>query len=265
MNPFSSALQIARHTWIEVVLSRVFSIFGFTALALVAGSIFLTRFHFGSAEIRFINDLGQGTISLFGSILVITLGAQLFFREIEQRTLLPILARPVSRQQFLLGKFIGTLLPILVFTLGMLLLLSLLLWWRSGTLSEDHSLNVVTLREMLREAWLGGFFQMLKFFVMGSMVFAVASFAQSFTYTVSMGFCLFFASHLVHLAIDFYQRGETLFAQTIGFLFSYVLPDFRIYNELGADVDILRVCLYTLVYTVVYLSFAAVFFHKREL
>jgi len=265
MNAISSSLQIARQTWMEVVLSRVFSIFGFTALALVAGSIFLTRFHFGSAEIRFINDLGQGTISLFGSILVITLGAQLFFREIEQRTVLPILARPVSRHQFLLGKFMGTLFPILVFTLGMLVLLSVLLWWRSATLSDDHSLNVVTLQQMLGEAWLGGFFQILKFLVLGSMVFAIASFAQSFTYTVSMGFCLFFASHLVHLAVDFYQRGESLFAQTIGFLFAYILPDFRIYNELGADVDVGSVCLYTLIYTIIYLSFAAVLFHRREL
>lgn len=256
---------IARHTWTEVVLSRVFTIFGLLAAALVGASIFLTNFHFGSAEIRFINDLGQGAISLFGSILVVTLGAQLFFREIEQRTVLPILARPVTRPQFLLGKFAGTLAPILVFTLGMLLLLSALLWWRSGSLSEDPSVNRATLEGVLSEAWIAGAFQVLKFIVLGAMVFAVASFAQSFSYTVSMGFALFFAAHLVHLAVDFYRDGEAAFSRALGFLFAYALPDFRIFNEPPPDPDFLRVIGYAAVYAVVFLGVAVGFFQRREL
>jgi len=256
---------IARHTWVEVVLSRVFSIFGLLAAALVCASIFLTNFHFGSAEVRFINDLGQGAISLFGSILVVTLAAQLFFREIEQRTVLPILARPVTRSQFLLGKFLGTLAPILVFVLGILILLTLLLWWRSSSLEQDPSVNKAVLPLLLAEAWTSGFFQMLKFAVLGSMVFAVASFSQSFSYTVSMGFALFFASHLVHLAIDFYREGENLFSQGLAFFFAYALPDFRIFNEPPADPDYLKAILYASTYSLIYLFVATRFFQRREL
>ena len=256
---------IARHTWTEVVLSRVFTIFGFLAAALVGASIFLTNFHFGSAEVRFINDLGQGAISLFGSILVVTLAAQLLFREMEQRTVLPILARPVTRAPFLLGKFAGTLAPILVFVLGMLVLLSLLLWWRSSSLEGDPSLNRATLEGVLGEAWTAGYFQVLKFFVLAAMVFAVASFAQSFSYTVSMGFALFFAAHLVHLATDFYREGEGIFLQALGFFFAYVLPDFRVFNEPPADPDVLGATGYAAVYTVVFLLVAVGFFQRREL
>ncbi len=265
MKRTSPVLLIARHTWSEVVLSRVFTIFGLLAAALACGSVFLTNFHFGSAEIRFINDLGQGAISLFGSILVVTLAAQLFFREIEQRTVLPILARPVNRPRFLLGKFLGTLAPILVFVLGMLVLLSLLLWWRSGSLDIDPSLNRVTLGGALAEAWTAGYFQMLKFFVLGAMVFAVASFAQSFSYTVSMGFALFIASHLVHLAIDFYREGEGTLARVAGFLFATVLPDFRVFNEPTPDPHLFRVTGYAAVYTIVFLGVAVGFFQRREL
>tara|TARA_R100000027_G_scaffold67028_3_gene64301 strand:+ start:20990 stop:21787 length:798 start_codon:yes stop_codon:yes gene_type:complete len=265
MNGFRSLYLIARHTWTEVVLSRVFTIFGLLAAALIAASIFLTNFHFGSAEIRFINDLGQGAISLFGSILVVTLGAQLFFREIEQRTVLPILARPVTRSQFLLGKFCGTLAPILLFALGMLILVSILLWWRSQSLTEDPSINKASLDVVLSEAWIAGFFQILKFFVLGSMVFAVASFANSFSYTVSMGFALFFAAHLVHLAIDFYQSGDGILYTVLGFFFAYFLPDFRIFNEPSVDPDYLRAIGYAAIYTGAYLAIAVGFFHRREL
>ncbi len=265
MNPFRSILLIARHTWAEVVLSRVFTIFGLLGFALVGASVFLTNLHFGSAEIRFINDLGQGALSLFGSVLVVTLGSQLFFREIEQRTVLPILARPVTRSRFLLGKFAGAMMPILLFSLGILVLLTALLWWRSGTLAEDVSVAKVTLGGILGEAWTAGFFQVLKFFVLGAMVFAVASFAQSFTYTVSMGFALFIASHLVHLATDFYREGTTVLSRSLAFFLAYALPDFRIFNEPVADPDFLKTIGYALVYTGVFLGVAIGFFHRREL
>ncbi len=265
MKWFRSLWLIARHTWAEVVLSRVFTIFGLLGAALIGASVFLTNFHFGSAEIRFINDLGQGAISLFGSILVVTLGSQLFFREIEQRTVLPILARPVTRSQFLLGKFLGTLAPILFFVLGMLILVSILLWWRSQSLAVDPSINRASLEEILAEGWTAGFFQVLKFCVLGSMVFAVASFANSFSYTVSMGFALFFAAHLVHLAIDFYQAGQGVFSTALGFFLAYFLPDFRIFNEPPPDPEFLRVFGYAAIYTIVYLTVAVGFFQRREL
>lgn len=265
MNFLRTVFLIARHTWAEVVLSRIFSIFGLLAVALVAASVFLTNLHFGSAEIRFINDLGQGALSLFGSVLVVTLGAQLFFREIEQRTVLPILARPVTRSQFLLGKYFGTLIPIFLFSLGILLLLTVLLWWRSGTLAQDVSVAKVTLSGILGEAWTAGLFQVLKFCILGAMVFALASFAQSFTYTVSMGFALFVSSHLVHLATDFYREGATFFSRALAFFLAYALPDFRIFNEPVADPDTLGAIGYAVIYTAVFLGVAVGFFQRREL
>lgn len=258
-------LLIARHTWTEAVRSRVFSVFGLIALGLVGGSLFLTQFHFGSAELRFIHDLGQGSILLFGSVLVVTLGAQLFFREIDQRTVLPILARPVNRHQFLLGKYLGALLPILLFTLGILLVTSLLLVWRSDSLAEDVSLNALTLEGILSDTWRQGLLQALKFLVLAAMVFAVASFATSFTYTVSMGFALFFASHLVHLANDFYGRAESLAGRTVAFVLGHVLPDFRVFNEPGPDASLAGVSLYAALYAGAFLVLALLFFRQREL
>lgn len=167
--------------------------------------------------------------------------------------------------QFLLGKFVGTLLPIFLFSLGILVLLSILLWWRSDTLVQDISVARVTLPQILAEAWTSGLFQVLKFCVLGAMVFAVASFSQSFTYTVSMGFALFIASHLVHLATDFYREGETVFSRTVAFVLAYVLPDFRIFNEPVADPDFLLTIGYAAIYVVVFLGVAIGFFQRREL
>lgn len=261
----SAILLLARHTWTEAVRSRVFTVFGLVGAGLVGGSIFLTQFHFGSAELRFINDLGQGAILLFGSVITVALAAQLFFREIDQRTLLPILVRPVNRFQFLLGKYLGALLPVVAFTLGMLVLLTGLLWWRSGMHGTDVFDEVIGFSAMASEAWTAGLLQLVKFFLLGAMVFAVASFASSFTYTLSMGFALFFCGHLVHLATDFYRSGGHGVGAVIGFLLSYILPDFRIFNEIPAEGGFLGAVVYGLIYTAVFLGIASFFFQRREL
>src|SRR5207253_1686674 len=59
-------------------------------------------------------DLGLSAMLLFGVFIAIFVGVGLVYKEIERRTLYAILSKPVGRGQFLLGKYLGLCLTLLV-------------------------------------------------------------------------------------------------------------------------------------------------------
>lgn len=107
-------LVIALNTYREAVRARILhGLFGLalatTAYALVVGA------YTAKNQLRVVSDLGAATVSLYAIIVAVVLGATSLYRELELKTLFPILARPVSRAEYLAGKYCGTLLVLLVF------------------------------------------------------------------------------------------------------------------------------------------------------
>jgi ABC-type transport system involved in multi-copper enzyme maturation permease subunit len=76
------------------------------AVALVSVSIVISRLTFGE-QYRIIVDIGLTAMELFGTLIAVFLGAGLIAREVEQRTVYPIVAKPVSRGQYLVGRYLG--------------------------------------------------------------------------------------------------------------------------------------------------------------
>ena len=102
--PFSPARMwlIAGNTVLEASRQKLFNFLLLLALALVAGVQGFRDFNFGAPELKFLADFGFGAMAFFGSALTIVATAQLFFSEIEQRTALTLLAKPVWRAEFIL-------------------------------------------------------------------------------------------------------------------------------------------------------------------
>ncbi len=63
---------------------------------------------------KIIKDLGLASISVFGMVIAIFIGISLVSKEIEKRTLYSLLPKPISREQFILGKYLGLCLTLLV-------------------------------------------------------------------------------------------------------------------------------------------------------
>jgi len=114
MNALLSSLSrvrlIAVNTAGEAVRQRYFLVSGLLAAAVVALSSGLGAMDFGASELKFIADLGFGALFFFGSLLAVVLPVHLFFSEMENRTALTLLARPLRRWEFLAGKLLGHLL-----------------------------------------------------------------------------------------------------------------------------------------------------------
>jgi len=106
-------IAIARNTFLEAVRDRVLYNLVIFVLLLIAGAIFLGELS-GGQERKIIIDLGLSTVLLFGVFISIFVGVGLVYKEIERRTVYAIFSKPISRGEFLIGKYLGLCLTLLV-------------------------------------------------------------------------------------------------------------------------------------------------------
>ncbi len=119
---------VAWHVFKESVRDRVlFAIAGF-ALILVAASVLIGQITAGQ-DVKIIKDIGLATLELAGVLMAVFIGVGLVAREIERRSVYALLAKPVHRWEFVVGKFVGLVGTIAVNLLMMALALFALLAW----------------------------------------------------------------------------------------------------------------------------------------
>jgi Cu-processing system permease protein len=106
-------LAVAANTFRESVRERVLYNLGFFALILIFSGLILRDISVMQDE-KIIKDLALAAIDLFGNAMAIFLGVGLVSKEIERRSLYPLLAKPLGRDEFLAGKFLGLAFTLLV-------------------------------------------------------------------------------------------------------------------------------------------------------
>jgi ABC-type transport system involved in multi-copper enzyme maturation permease subunit len=109
---------IARNTFREAVRDRVLYNLVVFVLLITASAIFLGELTAGH-EARTIVNLGLSAMLLFGTFISIFVGVSLVSKEIEKRTVYAIFSKPVGRGSFIVGKYLGLCLTLLVNVLVM--------------------------------------------------------------------------------------------------------------------------------------------------
>src|SRR3954468_17596554 len=109
---------IAFNTFREAVRDRILYNLVFFALLLVATAPLLGQISIGVQRVLLIN-LSLTAISIFGIVISIFVGISLVSKEIEKRTLYPVLSRPVGRGEFIFGKYLGLVGTLVVNTSAM--------------------------------------------------------------------------------------------------------------------------------------------------
>jgi len=104
---------VALNTFKETIRDRILYNLLVFALLMILVTIALGQLTIGE-EIKIATDLGLGCISIFGTMIAIFLGIGLVSKELERKTIYSLAAKPLPRYQFLLGKFFGLFLTILV-------------------------------------------------------------------------------------------------------------------------------------------------------
>ena len=106
-------LAIAVNTFREAVRDKILYSLLIFALLMIVSSVFLSTLSVGD-QIKIIQDMGLSMISIFGTLIAIFVGIGLVYKEIEKRTIYSIIAKPIARHQFLMGKYCGLILTLLV-------------------------------------------------------------------------------------------------------------------------------------------------------
>lgn len=265
---------IAQNTLREAARQKLFHFLLFLALALVLGARWLREFNFGAPELKFLADCGFGAMAFFGAALTVAATAQLFFSEIENRTALTLLAKPVWRAEFVLGKLLGIAALVGGFCLLLTALLAGVLWWRETELMRQFPEQFAQGRTVsLAMVGLGGLMQWLKLLVLAAFALLVASFAQSQLFTVVTGFFILVICHLQYLAQDAYARAGSALGLALSGLMAAMFPNFQVFALIdslaAADLptagEVGRVAAYALGYVAVAGGLAIFSFRQREI
>jgi ABC-type transport system involved in multi-copper enzyme maturation permease subunit len=108
-------LAIALNTFREAIRNRILYLLLVFAVALILCAQVLSLMTVGSEE-KIIKDFGLATIDVFGVLTAVLMGIGLVSREIERRTVYVLLSKPIHRAEFVLGKYLGLVLTLLVNT-----------------------------------------------------------------------------------------------------------------------------------------------------
>jgi Cu-processing system permease protein len=249
---------VALNTFREAVRDRVLYNLVFFALLMIAAAIVVGQISIGIEEIV-IASLGLSAISLIGLLIAAFIGVGLVSKELDKRTLYALLAKPVRRWEFLLGKFGGLVMTLAVNTAAMAVGLFLALLCVKHSLERADSVLLVAVYFI----WLK-----LALVVALALLFSCSTTPLlAILYTAGLYMAGLFVSQMRHAS----TLGAG--AATIMRWLSYILPNFSNFDVMAMAAHrravpgalILQNTVYAAVYCAIVLAAAAVVFSKRDL
>jgi Cu-processing system permease protein len=251
---------VALNTFREAVRDRVLYNLVFFALLMMAAAIAVGQISIG-IEQTVIVSLGLSAISVIGLLISVFIGVALVSKEMDKRTLYALLAKPVRRWEFLLGKFAGLVLTLAVNTAAMTMGLLLVMIYVKHTLERSDAVVLVAV-----------YFIWLKL----ALIVALALLFSCFTtpllailFTVGLYIVGLYVLELRNLPVEVMSPAMAVFTSWL----SYLLPNFENFNVMAMAAHgravpgalILQNTLYTVVYCTIVLTAAAAVFSRKNL
>ncbi len=248
---------LALSTFRETVRDRIFylvAVFGFVMLASTA---VLSSLNVG-AQGKIMSDVGLAAMVIFGLVVAVFVGSAMVRKEMDKGTIVTILAKPVGRREYILGKFLGLNLTLFSMLAVMGALFMLMLLMAPGTFS-------------LR--FLAAFY--LSFLELMLINAVVVFFSTCVSPILAAVFTLgvFAVGHLSESIRDFGQMQGTEFQQQTAEFVYYLIPNLEVFNVRGAVVHgdpvaashLLMATLYGVAWTALLLLLAGAIFDRKEL
>jgi ABC-type transport system involved in multi-copper enzyme maturation permease subunit len=254
-----SILPIARNTFKECVRDKVLYNLLLFAILIIISSLILGTITIGDVK-QIIINLGLSTLSVFGTVIAIFIGITLVYKEIDKKTVYSLLAKPVARHEFILGKYFGLVLTLTVNILVMLMvILAAIIYLR-------HTIQLQDLQILLAG---------LLILVGLMLVVAIALFFSTFSTPVFSALFTFSLYIIGHFNTDIRNYGlmsKSPLARFLSSLCYYSLPNFGNFQIIsrtahGQSLDItayILSVLYGLAYSAGLLLLSTVIFQRRD-
>ncbi len=253
----------------ESVRDRVpLAILGF-AIILISASYLISQLTAGQ-DLKIIKDLGLAALSVLGVLIAVFIGIGLVSKEVERRSIYGLLTKPVSREAFLLGKYLGLVMTLLVNLAAMTVAYYLVLGYMDWTATES-----------MRKAWTRppldpGLLAAVGLTMMElALVTALALFFSTFSSPLLSAMLTFGLWVAGRFNADLRQFENVVEAPALVYLmrgFYYTLPNLAPFNVRAEAVHgvpvpwshVLLTSGYALVYIALMLSAATVVFRSRD-
>lgn len=127
--------RIAVNVFKESVRDKVLYNLVFFAILLIAASYLIGQLTAGQ-DIKIIKDLGLAATSIFGLFIAVFIGIGLVSKEVERRSIYSVLTKPIRRGEFIVGKYLGLVLTLMVnvgvMTVALYAVLGYMAWMAGG-------------------------------------------------------------------------------------------------------------------------------------
>lgn len=252
-------IAIARNAFREAVRDRVLYNLVLFVLLLTGVAIFIGDLS-GGQERKVIVDLGLSAVLIFGAFIAIFVGVGLVYKEIERRTVYAIFSKPVSRGEFIVGKYLGLCLTLLVNVAIMGAGISLALIYVAGGW-DPLALNI----------WPSLFLIYIELTILTGVALLFSSFSSP-ALSALLTFFVFiighFSSDLNSLALSMGSTGARWLFRGLYYLLpnlanlSYITP--TAHGNIPSAFYVTTAGLYSLIYVVVILSATTLIFRRRN-
>lgn len=286
----SRVLAIALNTFTQLVRMKVFYFLLIFSVLIIGANLLFLNFTF-EQELKILQDVSFGAMTLFASIFSIVGTALLIPKDIEDRTLYTILTKPVPRFEYLIGKLLGILFLVAVSLVLMSILFFAVLYMRQhGILVEEtnqfrgqptpeqlSSLKETIFSQGLRLELINGVIAVfLKASVAAAIALVVSTFASSTLFTIIVSLVIYFIGHAQSMALDYYfPEGDMHGAlqRFIAGIVAIIFPNLQMFNVVDGIVSgqsvpvnvMFRLTGLTGFYLCIYSFVSWILFAKKEL
>jgi ABC-type transport system involved in multi-copper enzyme maturation permease subunit len=282
---FRRLWTIATNTMTEVIRQKFFYILLVFGILFLVASVFIEQFS-STERIKFIKDFGLGVITIFGAVIAIVGTAELLPMELENRTIYPILAKPVYRAEFLLGKFTGMIMLILLTVLLMSVIFGVILFYvergamalaisegTQGDVSPAEIIRQVQMQTRDPKLLLAIGLIYFKLVIVCSIGLVIGTIATSVIFNVICNTILYICGHLVTTARqEWIGNPSATFKPFLGIIVFFI-PDLNFFNVADAVVLgqplptnlVFEAVGYCLFYSLVVLLVAHFIFENKEI
>jgi ABC-type transport system involved in multi-copper enzyme maturation permease subunit len=247
---------IAINTFREAVRNKVFYLLVALGMVTALSSLVISMLTLGD-KVKVLKDVGLAAIDFFSVLIAIFTGINLVFKEIDKRTIYNILSKPISRSNFIIGKFLGLALTLLVALVSMAVIFFIFLLITTGT---------VDVKVLI---YFGLLYLELLIIISISLLFSSFStpiLSSIFTITI------YLIGTVTWTFNQFKDKITKPMEKIIAYFFYYILPNFEKFNiknqiVLKMELDnylILNAVAYAAVYTAALLILSILVFNKKE-
>ena len=269
----SPAGVIARATLKEALRQPVFMLLLGIAITAMVVNTFIPFFTMGD-DLKMLKDCGLATLLICGLLLAVWTASTSIADEVEGKTAMTLLSKPINRRQFILGKYIGILMAVAVLLVPVTLVLLGLVDYKVFYDARESSKEAPTQAEAIREViqTLPGV--ALIFLEVAVLTAVSVAISTRLPMVVNLVTCLaiFVVGHLTPILVRTQAQGfevVTFFAR----LFATVLPALEVFNVQAAVATGTNVppeyvgwaALYSAAYCVMAILLAFILFEDRDL